>query len=218
MVQFFPMLKGEKSGGFYEETDLFTQEVVKCITHLRETIHHYCDGNHQLAKESAAKVVALEAKADGTRRSIEKKLYTGVIVQMGTEDKYALLEAIDDVADKAEILVRMADVSKLEIPKIITKDLEEMANKIEISAKLLSDAVSGLQSDIETTIKKAKKIEIIREQVRESEFAVLKKLFANQQTVKAVILKDVITLTGGVADKVEEAGDRLISLALKYKS
>jgi uncharacterized protein Yka (UPF0111/DUF47 family) len=112
----------------------------------------------------------------------------------------------------------MADVSKLEIPKIITKDLEEMANKIEISAKLLSDAVSGLQSDIETTIKKAKKIEIIREQVRESEFAVLKKLFANQQTVKAVILKDVITLTGGVADKVEEAGDRLISLALKYKS
>ncbi|MDP7282709.1 MAG: DUF47 family protein [Candidatus Undinarchaeales archaeon] len=218
MTQFFQMLKGEKTKGFYLETEKFTQEVVQCTTHLREVIHHYCDKNHTLAKEFSKKVIDQEAKADATRRLIEKKLYKGVIVQMGTEDKYALLEAIDDIADKAEILVRMAGISKLEIPKDIVKDFREMANKIEVAAKLLGESVSALKTDISHAIKQATKLELVREQVRESEFAVLKKLFATRQDVKAVLLKEVLTLTGQVADKAEEAADRVITLALKYKN
>tara|TARA_Y100000034_G_scaffold95153_1_gene115479 strand:+ start:27 stop:683 length:657 start_codon:yes stop_codon:yes gene_type:complete len=218
MVQFFPMLRKEKYTSFYEEVDLFTKEIVHCIFHLRETLHHYCDKNHSLAQETAKHVISQEAKADTLRRRIEKKLYEGVIVQMGTEDKYALLEAIDDIADRAEILVRLAEISKLEIPKNIVKDLREMANKIELSAKMLGEAVTFLKTNIESAIKRASKLEIIREQVRESEFAMLKTLFEKQQTVKGILLKDVITLTGQVADKVEEASDRIITLALKYKN
>ena len=218
MVQFFPMFKKENYSSFYEEIDLFTKEVVQCVLHLRETLHHYCNNNHKLAMEKAKQVISQEAKADTTRRRIEKKLYKGVIIQIGTEDKYALLEAIDDIADRAEILVRLAEISKLEIPKEIVKNLREMANKIELSAQMLGESVSFLKHDIETAIKKASKLEIIREQVRESEFAMLKTLFAKQQTVKGILLKDVITLTGQVADKVEEASDRIITLALKYKN
>jgi len=218
MVRFFPMLRKEKSSGFYSEIELFLKEVIQCISHLRETLHHYCSQNHALAKETAKKVVAQEAKADSIRRRIEKKLYAGVLIHMGTEDKYALLEAIDDIADKAEIIVRLAEISKLEIPKTIVRDLREMANKIELSTQLLSEAVSALKSDIEMAIKKASKLELIREQVRESEFAMLKKLFAKQQTTKAILLKEIIALTGQVADKGEEAADRVITLALKYKS
>jgi len=136
---------------------------------------------------------------------------------MGTEDKYALLESIDDIADKAEILVRIADISKLEIPKIIVKDLKEMANKIEIAATLLGESVSDLKKDIEQAIRKASKLEIIREQVRESEFAMLKKLFAGSHTTKTILLKEIIALAGQVADKAEEAADRVITLGLKYQ-
>ncbi|MFH1450459.1 MAG: DUF47 family protein [archaeon] len=218
MVTFFPMLRKEKSSNFYAETELFTQEVVQCVSYLRETLHHYCDNNHDLAKEAGKKVISQESKADATRRRIEKKLYQGVLIHMGTSDKYALLEAIDDIADKAEILVRVADISKIDIPKIIVRNYREMANKVELSAKLLGEAVTELTRDVETAIKKASKLEIIREQVRETEFTMLKKLFEKQQTTKAILLKEIITLTGQVTDKAEEAADRVISLGLKYQS
>lgn len=218
MASFFPILAGEKYTGFYSETEQFSGEVVQCVSYLREMLHYCCDGNFSEAKESAAKVIAQEAKVDEIRRGIEKKLYKGVIIQMGTEDKYALLEGIDDLADKAEIVARVTDIQQVKIPSSIIHDFRNMANKLEMSAKLLSEAVSAMRTDIEDAIKKATKLEIIREQVRELEFSMLKKIFSGKDTVKTILLKDMITLSGQVADKAEEAADRIITLALKYQS
>lgn len=217
MVQLFPALRSEKTVDYYKSLQVYTKEVISAVTKLRETVHHYCDGSVNLAMESARQVIEQEKKADELRRAIEKKLYTGAIMPFGKEDKFALLEAIDDLADKAEIIVRLAGVSQPVIPKAVSSDIKELANKVELTAKMLEESVAALDIDMAIAIKLATKVELSREIVRELEFKIMTDILKKSKTVNALLLKDLVSLVGRVADNAEDAADRVITLAVKYQ-
>jgi len=219
MKSLFPVLKKdgpiELQNAFNDHTD----KTHECVVNLRKALHHYCEGDMESAKVFSKQVVSLEAKADEVRRLAEKKLYTGVLIPFGREDKYALMEAIDDIADKAEIIVRLAEIEKPEIPAPLKADIKILSNQVELSSQVLKEAVEYLNTDINKAIKTASKVELVREKVRNLEFEILKKLLASKKkNLDILLLKELISLTGQVADKAEEAADRVISLAVKYQS
>lgn len=216
-MRIFPALTEGRSKEFFNAFDVYAHNIYDCVKELRKTIHFYADGKYADAKMSAKKVTNLENKADYLRRDMEKTLYSGVLIPFGREDKYNLIEAIDDIADKAEIIVRLAGIEQPKIPKKLVTDLKVLADLVEKTTKKLLDAVILLDTDIQKSIETAKQVELLREKVRTQEFQLLGKLIGGNVTFSAILLKELITLTAQVADKAEEAADRVVALAVKYQ-
>lgn len=220
MKQIFPILTKDTSKEFYTSLEKFVDDVSNAVIGLRKAIEHYCNGEVNAAKESVKKVIEFEKNADTTRREMSKILYTGVLIPFGREDKYELIESIDDVADKAEIIVRLATLRRPEIPKKIKEDLKDLAYLVESSVLQLKTAVSFLNSDLNKAIEEASKVELQREKVRDLEFKILGSLINQRKEIpiKILLLRELVSLTGRVADDAEEAADRVIALAVKYKT
>jgi len=219
MVKLFPVFRAEETANFYDFLNAHTSDIKSCVSSLRQTVHHYCNEEMEKAKVSGQRVIELEKQADDTRRKAEEALYEGVIIPFGREDKYELLEALDDLADKAEIIVRLAAIEKPMIPPQLRADIKKLANQVEIATNMLGESVEKLGTDIKEAIKTATKVELIRETARDHEFDILEHLLKNPiDPLNTILLKELITLVAKVADKAEDAADRVITLAVKYKS
>lgn len=212
----FPILKKDSSEEFYKFLDEFINAVHDSVSALKDTMHHYCNGSLKKVRESADKVIELEKKADAIRRRMEKDLYKGVLLPFGREDKYALVEELDDIADKAEIIVRLADIERPKIPNHLKDNIKGLANLVEGTSDKLKRSVLSLNIDIKSAIDSANTVELHREKVRALEFKILEKVLV-KKNVNSLILKELVTLVSQVADKTEEAADRVITLAVKYQ-
>lgn len=218
-MDLLPGLRADKSKEFYEALETFVNDVHTSVSHLNATISHYCDGDKNNARKFANFVIDYENKADNTRRKLEKMLYAGVVLPFGRSSKYEMLESLDDVADKAEVVARLILIERIKISPPLKKDFKELSRAVLEVATELKQAVMQLDLNLEKSISHATKVELIREKVRQIEFRLIKKLFANgENTLNIILLKELITLTSAVADKSEEAADRLLSLAVKYQN
>ena len=217
-MEILPVLRADKSKEFYGTLEIFITDVHSSVSHLNDTIRNYSDGKLKAARKSANFVIDYETKADNSRRKLEKMLYTGVILPFGRGAKYELLESVDDVADKAELVARLLLIEHLKIPQSLDKYFKELMGTVLEVANHLKDAVLQLDLNLDNAIAHATKVELLREKARQIEFKLIEKLFSRKANVlELILLKELISLIGAVADKSEEAADRVISLAVKYQ-
>lgn len=218
-MEILPVLRADKSKEFYKAMEIFVADVHNSVVHLNDTVHNYCDKNLKEARKHANLVIDFEAKADNSRRALEKMLYKGVVLPFGRGAKYELLESVDDVADKAELVARLILIEKLNIPKNLSKDFKELSGTVLEAANHLKEAIIYLDQNLDKAISHAVKVELIREKARQIEFRLIEKLFSKLDgALSIILLKELITLIGSVADKAEEAADRVVSLAVKYQA
>ena len=217
-MNLFPVIRGDRSEKFYDQLDKFITDVHNSVVSLSRSVESYLNGNEKLAYDFGKQVISLEESADARRRVMERELYSGVLIPFGREDKYELIETIDDIADKAEIIARLSKYEKPKIPQNIKKDLVKLLGLVVNTSYLLKESVKFLSTDLDKAIKTSSKVNIEREIVRELEFKILKKLLSTPKIdFKTILLKELISLIGQVADKAEEASDRVISMAVKYQ-
>ena len=217
-MNLFPVIRGDRSEKFYDQLDKFITDVYNSVVSLSRSVESYLNGNEKLAYDFGKQVISLEESADARRRVMERELYSGVLIPFGREDKYELIETIDDIADKAEIIARLSKYEKPKIPQNIKKDLVKLLGLVVNTSYLLKESVKFLSTDLDKAIKTSSKVNIEREIVRELEFKILKKLLSTPKIdFKTILLKELISLIGQVADKAEEASDRVISMAVKYQ-
>mgnify|MGYP001597200200 CR=1 FL=1 len=217
-MEILPVLRADKSKEFYGTLEIFITDVHSSVLHLNDTIRSYSDGKLKAARKSANSVIDYEEKADNSRRKLEKMLYTGVVLPFGRGAKYELLESVDDVADKAELVARLLLIERLEIPQSLDKYFKELMGTVLEVANHLKGAVLQLDLNLDNAIASATKVELLREKARQIEFKLIEKLFSRKTNVlELILLKELISLIGAVADKSEEAADRVISLAVKYQ-
>ncbi len=217
-MDFLPVLRIDKSKEFYSNMAIFVKDVHLCAENLDNAIGNYCSGKIPQYRKSANLVIDLEEKADDSRRKLEKMLYTGVILPFGRGAKYELLESIDDIADKAELVARLILIEKLKIPRNLCNNFKKLSGLVLDSVTHLKTAVLQLDSDLGKAIISAAKVERIREDARTLEFRLMEQLFSKSGgSVDIILLKELIALIGNVADKAEESADRVVSLAVKYQ-
>lgn len=214
----FPIFKKGRTEEFYKELNEFMEEVHSSVISLSKTIEKYADGDKEGAEKLGEEVFKSEEIADRKRRLMENTLYSGAIIPFGRDSKYELVEAIDDVADKAEIIARLLKYEKLKIPEDLEEALKELARKtVETDEKLMA-AVKALEVDLQAATSAAYDVNTLREEARRTEFKAMEKLFSNKKkSINLILLKELISLIGQVSDKAEEAADRVITLAVKYK-
>ena len=217
-MEILPVLRADKGKEFYETLEIFVTDVHVSVSHLNDTVRNYCDGKSKEACKSANLVIDCETKADSSRRKLEKMLYSGVVLPFGRGAKYELLESVDNVADKAELVARLILIERLKIPQNLKKDFKELSGTVLVVVNHLKDAVLQLDLNLDNAISNATKVELIREKARQIEFKLMERLFSRMKAdVNTILLKELIALIGAVADKAEDAADRVVSLAVKYQ-
>lgn len=218
-MELFPALMKDKTKEFYKEFDLFMDNVLGSVSSLKKTIHAYCSSDKKAIAKNTEEVISFEKNADTIRREMEKTLYEGVLIPFGREDKHELMETIDDIADRSELVVRLLKSEKIESPQKLRRTIKSLADLIEECTEKLAHSVRLLKSDLNKAVEAARKVELMRENVRECEFLLIERLFSESKnnTFNMLLVKEIISLMGQVADKAEEASDRVIALAVKYR-
>jgi predicted phosphate transport protein (TIGR00153 family) len=168
-------------------------------------------------EELSERVLALESKADRVEEEIDERL-RGTALPVTSSERYSLVEKMDSIADRAEIVVRKLRIIDEPIPLKIKEKLCEMGNYCLEATEAVVKSIEFLGSDFDSALAEAQKVRPIRKQNRIVEFDTLGVLVKKKlETSTFVLLHDVIQGLGRIGDRTNEAAHVIISLIIKYR-
>jgi uncharacterized protein Yka (UPF0111/DUF47 family) len=166
----------------------------------------------------AERVLALESEADRSEERIDEKLRETALPVTSSE-RYSLVEKIDSIADRSEIVIRKFRLIDESIRLEIKEKLCEMGHYCLEATEAVAKSTQFLGSDFDSALIEAQKVRPIRNKNRNIEFQTLKLITQyKMRTSTFVILYDVIQLLGRIGDLTNQVAHAIISLTIKYRS
>ncbi|MCD6483953.1 MAG: DUF47 family protein [Candidatus Odinarchaeota archaeon] len=198
--------------------DLHTEYAYQCVVHLIKALNAFCNKDFDTLKVNANKVIELEDSADKIRREVTKLIRELTIPYVG-QDRFKLLDLIDDIADRAELLARYLLIYPLPVPNEIIESLKELGNKTLAVVSKMFKAEKALWTDIHKAIEIVEEVQTLREDTRSAQFDLIKIIFQGDiDTETKIMLKEISVFLGRIADKAEEIADYISFIGLKYKA
>jgi uncharacterized protein Yka (UPF0111/DUF47 family) len=169
-------------------------------------------------KELAERVLALESKADRAEEAIDEKLQVTALPVTSSE-RYSLVEKMDSIADRSEIIVRKLRLITEPLKLEIKEKLYQMGNYCLEATTAVVKSIQLLGSSFDSALTEAQKVRPIRNKNRSVEFETLGLLMEyKMRTSTFVILHDVVKLLGRLGDLTNEIAHAIISLIIKYRT
>ncbi len=166
----------------------------------------------------AEKVLKLESAADRAEEHIDEKLRSTALPVTSSE-RYSLVEKIDSIADRSEIIVRKLRLIEEPIKLEIKEKLCQMGNYCLEATTAVVASVQLLGSSFDSALTEVQKVRPIRNKNRHVEFETLKLLMGvKMRNSTFVILHDVVKLLGRLGDLTNEIAHAIISLIIKYRT
>jgi len=191
-------------------------EMVSAVDAFRDMLEQYLSEDNSY-KSSVEKVRTHEVRMDDIRREMEQHLFKFELLKYSQSDKLRLVEALDDVADRAETTARVLSITKPKIPKKLTAEFRSLMDLSFETVEHLSESVMDLYEDFEGAKRKAHETESLRRRVRAKEFALLEKVFKEKPNTNSLLLKEFITQIGKIADDAEKVADMIAMMSVKYR-
>lgn len=172
------------------------------------------------------RIASIERGADEVKRSIEMKLYKGILFVGFKEDFLRLMEATDVIADKAKEAGRVLsarEVSALEVESFF-KSCGKIEGLVEGTVDIVMElqrSVSLLDKDSKEALNSAHTVEKAEEKLDEIKLELLMQLAGNERsfsTLTYLQFRDFILTIDMIADAAEEASDVLVAMILKASS
>ncbi len=176
----------------------------------------WVEGKDDTLDELEEEIIKLERDADKIKENlVENILSKHAFLPQQTQERHTLTGHMDSIIDAAEEAIRMISVGKGMKPP---EDLVEIAKKCWICTDLLQDAVKYLYDDFKKSVEISRKIDLVREEARDLQFDLLKKLFrgSKYKAPDVYFFKSVSEKILAVAIKAEHAADYIRELAIKY--
>jgi uncharacterized protein Yka (UPF0111/DUF47 family) len=168
-------------------------------------------------EELAERVLELESKADRIEEEIDEKLQRTALPVTSSE-RYSMIEKMDSIADRSEIIVRKLRIIEEPIPLEIKERLCEMGHYCLEATDAIVKSIQFLSSDFDSALTEAQKVRPIRNQNRTAEFETLRALMKHKmKTATFVLLHDIVQLLGRLGDRTNEVAHVIISLIIKYR-
>ncbi|MFX0168460.1 MAG: DUF47 domain-containing protein [Candidatus Hodarchaeota archaeon] len=169
-------------------------------------------------KELSERVLELESEADRVEEELDEKLQETALPVTSSE-RYSLIEKMDSIADRSEIIVRKLRIIDEAIPLKIKEKLSEMGHYCLEATEAVVKSIRLLSTDFNSALTEAQKVRPIRKQNRLVEFETLQTLMKHKmKTATFVLLHDIIQLLGRIGDRTNEVAHVIISLIIKYRS
>ncbi|MDI9624221.1 MAG: TIGR00153 family protein [Methanothermobacter sp.] len=208
------------------KVELYAKEHVKkvyeCYKEFEKMMPHFYKGDYEKVDILTRKISALEHEADEIRRKMEMGFYEGAFLPFDREDRIMLTENVDKVADTIESTAFTISLSKVEFPPTFKKDFETFVDIIGQIVEALRDCIDCLEEDLTEAIRKAHEIEKLEEKADDIERRILAELYKSYRheeigVVKLLEMKEVVIHLGNIADRAEDASDRVLIIAAKRR-
>jgi predicted phosphate transport protein (TIGR00153 family) len=206
------LLFGKKEN---EVLDLFFKHLLK-VKKTIDTTYTLLGASNEEINNIAKKVRNLETEADSIRRDAETMMYAGAFLAQSRGDMLGLIEAIDKISNKAEFISDLIYLQNLEIPSELIEDYKK---EFEISKKTyeaLQSACKTLFDDIDKTKELVLEVEKWENQGDHVERDLVKKIFSMDIDLAwKMQLRELAFQVGDIADRSEDASDRIEIILLK---
>ncbi|MFW9800879.1 MAG: DUF47 domain-containing protein [Candidatus Thorarchaeota archaeon] len=174
------------------------------------------EGKTKNLDDLESEIITLEREADVIKDELFEKIFSKrAYLPQQTQERHELVIHMDSVIDAAEDAVRMMVIGRKYKPP---KEIHKIAEKGWICTDLLQDAIKYLFTDFKKSVEFTLKVDKVREEARDIQFALLEKLFNEDDfSPKEVSLFRAISeRIVRVAIRAEETGDFIRTLAVKY--
>ena len=196
----------------------YCELVGETVSELTTTLNAYLDGEPD-AMEGFKLVEELETEADTIRLEVEHKMLKGAFLPSHRQDYVDLLETLDRVANKAEDAADMFLLVRPEVPTVVDEALREMASLTEQAWQPVPELVSRVMAEEYDIRETVKQIGAVESQVDAVQYSAIRSVFRDGELkrVDQLIMMLLLQRVGAVSDRIENVGDRLSLIALKWK-
>ena len=189
--------------------------VHKSVIALDSGVKFFVEEKYDEAEKQALKCTMHEQKADDDRRILERIMYIEGFLPFSREDYFNLAEAFDNVADQAEKASMFLTFKKIKIPKKIKPQIIDLSEKTLNTGVKLKEIVDNLGPASQNLISEMEEVEDRREKVRDIIRILGKEIFKDKDSTDAFMLWELCYRIMSVADRAEEASDRIMTISMK---
>ncbi len=180
-----------------------------------EVLDLYLEGNPDFVPRGR-EVHRAEGRADDVRREIVVHLFEGAYTPVFREDYHVLAELVDKVANKAETVIDDLVLEKPPFPKESMGPVRDLARSSVSAFGPLRKALETLYSDMGKVMTFTAEVSTAEGVVDKMEWDILERLFEMDiELAQKVLLRDTIRAIGSIADRMEDAADRMALMVVK---
>jgi predicted phosphate transport protein (TIGR00153 family) len=215
VIKIFSRKKHDKSlKELFIECSMITQEA---FLSAKEAIVAYVDSNFTEAQKKADETIALEKKQDRVKEEIFERIFSRETMVFSRADRILIIENIDKITDKIEIVVRKLLLSQVEIDKNLREGIKEIAELNNQIGVQVHEMVSNVQEDFEKARENITTITNLRRNVREKQWDLQELNYDHHKDFQVFrYTETLIKYIMEAADRAEIFADRVFILIHKY--
>jgi predicted phosphate transport protein (TIGR00153 family) len=196
--------------------------VYECLNQLRMLMEYYYKNDFEFIDKKVEEISKLEHDADDIRRKMEIEFFKGAFLPFDREDRIILAEDVDSVADIIQETAFGICLARINFPSGYKEDFSELMVSIYETVTALKKCIELLDEDLGEALTKAHEVESLEDAVDKIERKILKRLYISYKNQEINILtqielKSTVLRLGNIADRAENASDRVPIIVAKRK-
>jgi len=212
----------------FEGLNKHSEKIDECVKALKKCVYAFVDGDHEKARKYAVLVSEIEHEADQIKANTRNHLPKFVFLSVSKSDLLHMLKESDSILDYAEDVAVLIAMRETEVPPDIRKCIKKVMDKVDKSVKAHQKVMASMNTLVEVSFggkerdKVKRYIKEIHKYEHESDVVerqVSQILFNTPADVldpiSVVHLLKIIDRLGMVANKAENAGDRVRAMLAK---
>ncbi len=201
---------------------LHVELVYECVHKLKDVMKHFYEHDFESMDEEVKEITRMEHEADEIRRKMEIEFFHGAFLPFDREDRIVLAEQVDAVADEVESTAYAISLGKITFPKSFKEDFKELVDASCDAVSLLKECLELLDTDLGDAFSKAHDIEEKENEGDKIERRIIRGLYDAYRNdeisiLKFIELKNITEKIGNIADRAEDASDRIPIMVAKRK-
>jgi len=215
VVEIFSRKKNVKSiRDLFIETSSLTKDAFET---MRNAVLAYVDGNFDLAKKESEITTATEKKQDRVKEELFERIFSRETMVFSRTDRILIIENIDKITDKIEIVVRKLLLYQVNIKDPLKEGIKELAELNMQIGNEVHEMVIAVLDNFEKTKVHITEITNLRRNVREKQWELQKMNYDYQEDFLAFrYTETLIKYMMETADRAEIFADRVFILINKY--
>ncbi|MEL7669756.1 TIGR00153 family protein [Methanobacterium sp.] len=201
---------------------LHVELVYQCVYKLVDVMEHYYEHDFDPMDDDVNEISRIEKEADEIRRKMEIEFFKGAFLPFDREDRINLAEQVDSVADAVESTAYSISLGKITFPESFKEDFIELVKASCDAVALLRDCIEMLDVDLGAALSKTHDIEKKEDEGDIVERRIISRLYESYRSeeisiLKFMELKNIAEKIGNIADRAEDASDRVPIIVAKRK-
>lgn len=196
--------------------------VYQCVNRLNLLMEYFYENDFESIEKTAKEIANLEHEADIIRRKMEIEFFNGAFLPFDREDRIILAEEVDSIADMTEETGFGICLSRINFPNSYKTDFMELIGSVQNTMSALKRCIKLLDEDLGEALVTAHEVEKLEDVVDRIERKILRKLYIDYDNGEIDILthielKSTVLRIGNIADRAENASDRVPIIVAKRK-